>query len=513
MLDIEETKAIMNTDHNQKNILDAVIKNTDNYLDSKSKVEKKEIGQFFTSKETALYMAEMFTIPDKPVLKILDPGTGTGVLSVALIEKLQKNDIEKIELTCYENDSTILPILKENLEIATRKSRINLIVNIHEENYILSQSDDFNNSIFENSNPTKYDMIIGNPPYKKINKNAEEAVCMKKVCHGAPNLYFLFTSMSIFNLAKDGQLVYIIPRSWTSGTYFKSFREYLIQDSNIEQMHLFVSRDKVFEKEKVLQETMILKLNKKDKHKENIVITSSANNSDFHNLKTLTVPYDEIVVGEQKYVFLITSKEEAKVVEKINSFEYTLPLLGLKMKTGITVDFRNRDELRNSPESNTVPLFYSSHIKNGEVVFPIEKNNQFITNEKAGVIQKNKNYLFVKRFTSKEEKRRLQSGIYLHAKFPEYEYISTQNKINFIDFKNGDTMDDILVYGLFVIFNSSIYDAYYRILNGSTQVNATEINNMPIPSINQIRKMGIELKKLNNLSEKTCDIILEELND
>ena len=98
------------------------------------------------------------------------------------------------------------------------------------------------------------------------------------------------------------------------------------------------------------------------------------------------------------------------------------------------------------------------------------------------MMQDNKNYLFVKCFTAKEEPRRLQCGVYLAKEFPQYKKISTQNKINFIDGILTD-MSECLVYGLYVLFNSTIYDKYYRILNGSTQVNSTEINAMPVPDL------------------------------
>ncbi len=87
--------------------------------------------------------------------------------------------------------------------------------------------------------------------------------------------------------------------------------------------------------------------------------------------------------------------------------------------------------------------------------------------------------MFVKRFTAKEEHRRLQCGVYLARKHPEYTEISTQNKINFIS--GLRELSECVVYGLYVLFNSTLYDSYYRILNGSTQVNSTEINSMPVP--------------------------------
>ena len=128
--------------------------------------------------------------------------------------------------------------------------------------------------------------------------------------------------------------------------------------------------------------------------------------------------------------------------------------------------------------------------------------------EQSGLIQDNKNYLFVKRFTAKEESRRLQCGVYLAREFPQYKKISTQNKINFLDGVLTE-MSECLVYGLYVLFNSTLYDKYYRILNGSTQVNSTEINAMPVPDLESIKEMGRKMLKSKDYSEAKCNFILE----
>ena len=71
-------------------------------------------------------------------------------------------------------------------------------------------------------------------------------------------------------------------------------------------------------------------------------------------------------------------------------------------------------------------------------------------------------------------------------------------------------MSECLVYGLYVLFNSTLYDEYYRILNDSTQVNSTEVNSMPVPDIESIQEMGKKLMRTKDLSESNCDLILEE---
>ena len=92
--------------------------------------------------------------------------------------------------------------------------------------------------------------------------------------------------------------------------------------------------------------------------------------------------------------------------------------------------------------------------------------------------------------------------------FPQYKKISIQNNINFIDGVMTE-LSECLVYGLYVLFNSTLYDEYYRILNGSTQVNSTEINSMPVPELKYIQEMGRKLMKSRDYSEENCNLILE----
>ena len=488
-------------------LLNTVVMKTIEYIEKMPKAQRKTYGQFFTSKETAIFMADLFDLSQcKETISILDPGSGSGILSVALLEKLNTSSIKKASLVCYENDEKIIPLLKDNLNLAKQSVSFQLDYEVKKENYILSNEIDYNGMLGAVQNPYKYDFIICNPPYKKIPKNASEALAMRDICYGAPNLYFLFTAMALFNLKKESEMVFIIPRSWTSGAYFNAFRQKLLKEGVIEHIHLFISRNKVFENENVLQETMIIKIKKTTQKPNHIEITTTHSNKDFSDITSFYAPYNIVVSGTDKYIYLVTNSSEIETLSVLNKWSNTLPSLGLKMRTGLTVDFRNRDLLRDTAEETAVPLFYSQHIQSGKVKFPIGKEHEYIATDQSGLLQKNVNYLFVKRFTAKEEHRRLQCGVYLSKKYPVYKQISTQNKINFID--GIQEMSDCLVYGLYVLFNSTIYDSYYRILNGSTQVNSTEINTMPVPPIHIIETMGKELISKKDMSEKTCDIIL-----
>lgn len=493
-------------------MLDFVLSQTAAFLENMPKTVRKKKGQFFTSKETAVFMASLFDLSNTgTTIEILDPGTGTGILSAALIDRIIKESrIKSVALTCYENDKDVLPILHDNLQYIKDHSPIDFTYHVMEDDYILSQADAFEGMLFAENCPQKYDLIIGNPPYLRIMRNDPAALAMPTVVHGAPNLYFLFAAMSLFNLKDDCEMVYIIPRSWTSGEYFKTFRRYFLNNGKLKQIHLFVSRDKVFNKEQVLQETMIIKVKKQRTDPAFVKITSTQTNNDFNELMSIDVPYHAVVSGDSLYVYLPTSQDDVAIIQTINSYTTTLPDEGLKMHTGIVVDFRQWEELKKEPGEHTLPLFYSQNIKNGRVNHnPTGKEYDWIVDSKPGLIQKNQNYVFCKRFTAKEERRRLQCGIYLAKDFPQYDFIGTQNKINFVDRMDKKEMSLPLTYGIYALLNSTLFDMFYRILNGSTQVNSTEINNIPVPPIEDIEEIGKQLLEADNLSTETCDKILK----
>ena len=122
-------------------MLEKIIELTNEYIESMPKKERKKYGQFFTSMETARFMVGLYNFDEKTgKVSVLDAGAGSGILSCAFIERVETIDsIQEIELTCYENDENVLPLLKRNLEYCKEETKKKITVNIIEDNYILSQ--------------------------------------------------------------------------------------------------------------------------------------------------------------------------------------------------------------------------------------------------------------------------------------------------------------------------------------------------------------------------------------
>ena len=113
------------------NMLEKIIELTNEYIENMPKKERKKYGQFFTSMETARFMATLYNVNEKiSKVSVLDAGAGSGILSCAFIERMEAVDsVQEIELTCYENDNNVLPLLRRNLEYCREKTTKKLIIN------------------------------------------------------------------------------------------------------------------------------------------------------------------------------------------------------------------------------------------------------------------------------------------------------------------------------------------------------------------------------------------------
>lgn len=191
--------------------------------------------------------------------------------------------------------------------------------------------------------------MISNPPYLKIRKEAAESVCMSEIVHGQPNMYFLFMAMAVKMLRTNGEFVFITPRSWTSGTYFKSFRSYFMDSMDIQRVHLFESRNSVFKgkeghSDDILQETMITYGKKSKSQSRNIIIAISQNAQDLGKVKEIQVESGNCLPeGKEHYFVLPSDEEDLKVLNYMKKMPNTVEEAGFRFKTGQVVEFRNKE--------------------------------------------------------------------------------------------------------------------------------------------------------------------------
>ena len=179
------------------------------------------------------------------------------------------------------------------------------------------------------------------------------------------------------------------------------------------------------------------------------------------------------------------------------------------MSTGLILDSRCEGLLFTEPIKGSVPLIRPSAIKGGQIIFPQPIKRQYIAPVNPRLIQKNKNMVIIKRVPAKSDDRFVNSAIYMAAQLPNYRYISTHNKINFIDTKNkNEEISPRLAFGLFALLNSTIYDRYISIVSKSKQINSKEMRELPLPPRNIIENIGMRLMSSRQTSVTVCDQIV-----
>ena len=450
------------------NMLGHIYEETTKYMKNEGKDVRKKKGQFFTPVNIAAYMGK-WTMA-KEHLDILDAGAGSGILTAGIMKHLLAIDgCRSIKVTFVENDPIVLPLLKKNADY---------IQNICENHNIIFRYTIWSDSFFAIDISQKYDIVISNPPYKKIAKNSKEAIAMKDYVYGQPNLYGLFMVKGLEALKDGGQYIYITPRSWVSGLYYTEIRKTMLQ-TDIEKIHIFSDRDTVFSGEQVLQETMIL-FGKKKKDQNAEIKINVSNDSSMQLERTLSVQADLIKsIGKECYLLIPTNERDVKIIRNMSNITDTFDSLGYQFKTGPVVEFRTKEMISESPKDGYIPMYRPVNINNGRLRFPVYSGKaQYISERATNLLVRNVNSVFVKRLTAKEEKRRLQSCCYISKN--NKEYISIENHVNYLVKKDGTPLSQKEAENIHKILSSDEYDVYFRLINGSTQVNARELNYFPL---------------------------------
>jgi adenine-specific DNA-methyltransferase len=467
--------------------------------------KEAKLGQFMTSSDIARFMAGMFSDDYSRDVRLLDAGAGRGALTDAFAEKWKaKTNAGRFQAHCYEIDPEIIGDLKK-IEKKLRSDRLK--VNVTEGDFIELATKML---IFDKG--TRFTHAIMNPPYKKINSQSDHRDYLRRAGIETVNLYSGFVALAIKLLEQSGTLVAIIPRSFCNGPYYESFRRLIFDKCAILHVHLFEARNQAFKDDGVLQENIIIKLRRGEKQGK-VVISTSADSS-FCDYVETHYDFESIVSPEDPCGFIHIPTGDKSTIADIPGLDYRLEDLGLTVSTGPVVDFRMKADLRADFEPDSVPLLYPGHFSDNRFEWPksnFRKPNAIhLDSGTAKWLFPNGYYTVVRRFSSKEEKRRVVAGVVDPAILPT-KLIGFENHLNVIHRRRGP-LDSKLAHGLAVFLNSTAVDQYFRQFNGHTQVNATDLRSIKFPSEAVLISLGGWAESQVEISQSAIDERLENIS-
>lgn len=480
--------------------------------------KRGQMGQFLTPASVARLMASMFKF-STPSVSLLDAGAGIGSLLAACVGELcqRNNRPRKISVTAYETDSILIEYLKDTLRLCQRECDrvgIEFTSKLYQRDFIKDAARLLNRDLFSEPFKPSFTAAILNPPYRKINAKSETRELLRRIGIETSNLYTGFIAATVKLLAPlYGELVAITPRSFCNGPYFKNFREFFLQEMALQRLHLFDSRQEAFRDDQVLQETVIFHAVKNANKPEKVLINSSSSAED-ELILSREIRFKEVVHPEDPEMFIriVPDGISQQIVEWMAQFKASLEDLGLSVSTGRVVDFRAKQYLRLRPQEGTAPLIYPVNFTAGYVSWPKDTKKPqalIITEDTKALLVPNEHYVLIKRFSSKEEKKRVVAVVHDAERLPGTD-IGFENHLNYFH-RKGKGLDLTLARGLATFLNSSIVDAFFRQFNGHTQVNATDLRSLKYPSLQQLMALGAKIAAEFPRQEQIDALIKKEL--
>ena len=471
-----------------------------------SQKRKSELGQFMTPATVARFMASLFSPSTQQTARLLDAGAGIGSLCGAFLDRFAALDsgFRSIQVAAYEIDASLRDYLARTL--AEHQGDVAIECSIISGDFIEQAV----KLILEGA--PRFSHAILNPPYKKINSGGRHRLLLRHVGIETVNMYSAFVALAVQLMQPGGEIVAIIPRSFCNGPYYRLFRQLLFAKTAIKRMHLFGARDRAFKDDDVLQENIIIMLERGGA--QGSVTVSTSTDDKFTDIETHTYPFDQIVIpgDPERFIHVPTSPEQnhIEISPAIRSF---LVETGLEVSTGPVVDFRLKDHLRSMPERGTVPLLYPAHFSGQSIHWPragIKKPNAIIRNDQTEKwLYPNGCYVVVRRFSSKEEKRRVVATVVYPNAFNS-PMLGLENHLN-VFHRRRKGIPESLARGLSVFLNSTQVDEQFRRFSGHTQVNATDLRLLKYPSREALTSLGVWAKRQGELTQDKIDQKIESL--
>ncbi len=140
-----------------------------------------------------------------------------------------------------------------------------------------------------------------------------------------------------------------------------------------------------------------------------------------------------------------------------------------------------------------MPLIYPTHFEAGYIRWPkpdSRKPNALARSARLHELTVPPGiYVLVKRFSAKEERRRIVAAVYDSSRVSVGDEVGFENHLNYYhDAGRGFSL--ALAKGLAAYLNSSLVDEHFRHFSGHTQVNAADLRRLLYPTRVQLERLG-----------------------
>lgn len=461
---------------------------------------KKKFGQFYTPTYIVKKMVNEIKANIKVITmdqKVSDPACGTGVFLVEVLNILNlkfslNQKFEYLNNNIYAYDVNPFAIVATKLNLIyvltlQHMNETNELVNMILKSEELFKNIQWRNTIVE-KDENNYAIIIGNPPYFKLNNLLmKELDSYKEISFGQTNIYSLFMFWAIRHLEEDGIMCFIVPQSIRSGLYFKNLRTKM-SDLRIRTMIQIESRQNIFDRAEQAVSIICLENKKVGNTKTKIQFYEGSNDKISSEFK---VSRSRLMMDESfNSIFIISKKIQMyDILEKVykNSERLDSKTRNLKFCNGLFVWNQHKEDIVEY-DKNTVPIIYGGNVQRLKFDFQQcssnkERKQYSNLNKRTSKYIVEGKRLLVQRTTNFDKKIRIKSCIISDEFLIRYKKYFLENHINYLCLKNdkNEILDKDSLFYYLGILNSKLLNYIFISKSGNTQVSANELNSLPFP--------------------------------
>ena len=368
--------------------------------------------------------------------------------------------------------------------------------------FFSSNNDLFSKIFYKNAEfKDGFAYIFANPPYMKIQLTNDQKKYYKKSIYGHVNSYGIFFHLAINLLMKDyGQLWFITPESFRSGLYFQNLRKLILEECIFRKLILIKSRNSAFPD--VLQGVGIVNLLKKNRELSNInhtflqifTVDSTEDIEISSVLLSFEVPSSSIIytIDFIPYYIFGTTLKSYDIFQHV--IKRSIPLKDLPEQfiviTGQIVWNRVKPLLLEQQLTDQVqsvkPLIWSDNYDAYSFNWQgkLKRPRYILDDPQISSFKLEGQIILVKRVTAKEQSRRLVATQVPSLTTPYF----VENHSNVLLSEKATSEDKLF---LIAYLNSKLADYIFRLINGNTQVSATELRIFPIIIVPENMKQSI----------------------